>query len=63
MANFMQFTAKNGKPVFINRDFITDFSYNEDLDRTIVALPGNSENYIEVQGDQTQRILDVWREI
>ena len=62
MPNFMQFTAKTDRTVYINRDFITDFSYNEELDKTVVSFPGNSENYIELQGDQTKKILDGWRE-
>ena len=62
MANFMQFTTTDRRTVYINRDFITDFSYDEVGKHTVVGMPG-TENYFEVQGDQVQKILDGWREV
>lgn len=62
MPNFMQFTALNGRTVYVNRDFITLFSFDEKRESTEVSLVGDTNLY-EVQGDQTQRILDGWREL
>ncbi len=62
MANFMKFTTTNDTAVYINRDFISDFSYDETKNRTVVGLPG-TDNYFELKGDQIQKILDGWREV
>lgn len=62
MANFMQFTLRSfEKTVYVNRDFITSFRYDELGDHTVIDLPG-ADNYYEVLGDQTQKILDGWRD-
>lgn len=61
MPNFMQFTALNGRTVYINRDHISLFSFEEKTESTQVSLVGD-ENLYELQGDQTKKILDGWRE-
>lgn len=62
MADFMEFTVKSGRTVFINREMITDFSYNQNEDITIVSFPGVSDNYLQLKGDQTENILRGWTE-
>lgn len=60
MADFMEFTVKSGRTVFINREMITDFSYDQIEDTTIVSFPGASDNYLQLKGDQTENILRGW---
>lgn len=45
-----------GMTVYINRNYITDFCYDQTDNKTVISLPG-TENYYEVVGDQTQKIL------
>ena len=46
MAEFMQFTANGGRTVFINRNMITDFSFDNTHGFTVVGFPGTSDNCI-----------------
>lgn len=58
MIKFLQFsTVSRGIIVYINREYITDFSYDPATNKTVIGLPG-TENYCEVVGDQTQKILE-----
>jgi hypothetical protein len=58
MAEFLKFsTFSYGISVYINRNYITDFCYDQATNRTVISLPG-IENYYEVAGDQTQKILE-----
>lgn len=57
MAEFLKFsTFSYGISVYINRNYITDFCYDQTANKTVISLPG-TENYYEVVGDQTQKIL------
>lgn len=60
MAEFMQFTANNGRTVFINRDMITDFSFDDTQGVTVVSFPGAPDNYIQLQCNQVESILRGW---
>ena len=58
MAEFLKFsTFSSGIVVYINRNYITDFCYDQATNKTVISLPG-IENYYEVAGDQTQKILE-----
>lgn len=58
MIKFLQFsTVSRGITVYINREYITDFCYDPTANKTVISLPG-TENYYEVVGDQTQKILE-----
>lgn len=58
MAEFLKFSIFSyGTSVYINRNYITDFCYDQATNRTVISLPG-IENYYEVAGDQTQKILE-----
>lgn len=57
MAEFLEFsTVFRGMTVYINRNYITDFYYDQTANKTVISLPG-TENYYEVVGEQTQKIL------
>ena len=57
MAEFLKFTTSSGRIVYINQNYITDFSYDSSINRTVIGLPG-IENYYSIDGDQTQKILE-----
>lgn len=57
MLDFLKFSISGERTVYINRNYITDFSYDTVADRTVICLLG-TENYYEVLGDQTQKILE-----
>lgn len=58
MIKFLQFSsASRGITLYINREYITDFCYDPAVNKTIIGLPG-TQNYYEVAGDQTQKILE-----
>lgn len=55
---FLKFsTFSSGIVVYINRNYITDFYYDQIDNKTVISLPG-TENYYAVVGDQTQKILE-----
>ena len=62
MAEFMQFTANDGRTVFINRNMITDFSFDNTHGFTVVGFLGTSDNCIQLQGNQIESILRGWVE-
>jgi hypothetical protein len=58
MVEFLKFsTFSSGITVYINRNYITDFCYDKTANKTVISLPG-TENYYEVVGDQTKKILE-----
>jgi hypothetical protein len=57
MTEFLKFTISSGRIVYINRNYIIDFSYDPAINKTVIGLPG-TENYYSIDGDQTQKILE-----
>ena len=57
MTEFLKFSISGEKLVYVNRNYITDFSYDPKENKTMIWLPG-TENYYEVAGDQTKKILE-----
>lgn len=57
MTKFLKFFISSDKTIYVNRNYITDFSYDPNANRTVISLPG-TENYYEVIGDQTKKILE-----
>ena len=58
MIEFLKFsTVFRGMTIYINRNYITDFCYDQTSNKTVISLPGTG-NYYEVVGDQTQKILE-----
>lgn len=57
MTDFLKFSISSERIIYVNKNYITDFSYDPNANRTVISLPG-IENYYEVAGDQTQKILE-----
>lgn len=64
MPNFMgfKFNADDERTSYINRDFIVSVTYSSAFDSTVVRFVGSRDNFVEIAGDQRQKILDGWRE-
>lgn len=57
MTEFLKFTISSGRIVYININYITDFSYDKTINKTVIGLPG-TEKYYSIDGDQTKKILE-----
>lgn len=57
MTKFLKFFISSDKTIYVNRNYITDFNYDQKANRTVISLPGTG-NFFEILDDQTKKILE-----